>query len=168
MDPSHSLGSPASGLPLVHVTRSTSPAHFSPRFLLESFKPRRATEEEEYGRGGDAGDDEDGDESTKRRNPRQARPRAPARAYARLLSSPRAGVSSRPPGGPGECVSGEGSASRRRELDGGTGEGRGGADRRRLPRPPASRCGDRRVRVRARISYRSSRRFVRDPSRLNH
>ena len=31
--------------------------------------------------------------------------------------------------------------------DGGNGEGRGGAGRRRLPRPPASIFGDRRVRV---------------------
>lgn len=154
VDPSHSLGSPTSGLPLVHVTRSTSPAHFFPRFLLESFKPRRATEEEDEG-GGDAGDDE-GDESTRQRNPRQARSRARARKYASFLLPARERARGRRwPGG--VCARSRGSASRRRERDGGTGEGRGGADRCRLPRPTASRCGDRRVRVWARISCRSSR-----------
>ena len=47
--------------------------------------------------------------------------------------------------------------------DGGNGEGRGGAGRRRLPLPPASRCGDRRVRVWGADQLSIFAPFLRDP-----
>jgi hypothetical protein len=148
VDSRHSPEHPTSRVPLVHVTRSTSPARFHPSTRTTLFLLNRWRREEDEGR--------------RRRRPRgrraatrhpTGRAALPARGIANSSEPlPRDVRVARGAVRRGSERRARGGVSRRRVWNGGAGEGRGGVARRRPPRPSASCSGDRRVRFSARIS----------------